>query len=154
MSSSSSAHSGSPAAHQEELEGPPLKKKKHSRFSHLTKVLEQKLREGLEKQQNTLVENWSGNSICKQFILLAMRMILSAFGLNNRRHTLYSLHLLWMFSVFQGHQLQWREFSPQLLAPNTTDWLVKALNRNPYLKEQGLFVRVDVYGRGNKVGLH
>ena len=47
MSSSSSAHSGSPAAHQEEPEGPPPKKR--SRFSHLTKVLEQKLREGLEK---------------------------------------------------------------------------------------------------------
>lgn len=47
LSSSSSAHSASPAAYQEEPEDPPPKKR--LRFSHLTKVLEQKLREGLEK---------------------------------------------------------------------------------------------------------
>ena len=47
LSSSSSAHSALPAAYQEEPEDPPPKKR--LRFSHLTKVLEQKLREGLEK---------------------------------------------------------------------------------------------------------
>ena len=47
LSSSSSAHSASPAAHQEELEDSPPKKR--SCFSRLAKVLEQKLNEALEK---------------------------------------------------------------------------------------------------------
>ena len=45
-SGSSSVHSDSPAVHQEECENPLPKKR--SRFSHLTKVLEAKVKEGLE----------------------------------------------------------------------------------------------------------
>ena len=45
-SSASSACSGSPSSHQESEDAPPKKK---SRFSHLSKVLEEKVKEGLKK---------------------------------------------------------------------------------------------------------